>query len=168
MTISRERKSKPSAPASVPARPHLLAWLKNPKNAAAYIEVALSEGNSGDLLHALRNVAEARGGIARIAERTGLNREALYRTLSKRGNPQLKSLAAILIQADRFGSSIAQALRVQSDSMRTRRRQIAEEKAAATAVKLIFPLVLFIFPAIFVVLVGPAAILIQKNLLSKG
>ena len=52
--------------------------------------------------------------------------------------------------------------------MRTRRRQIAEEKAAATAVKLIFPLVLFIFPAIFVVLVGPAAIQIQKGLLSKG
>ena len=59
----------------------------------------------------------------------------------------LRSLAAILIQADKFGSSIAQALRVQSDSMRTRRRQLAEEKAAKTAVKLIFPLVIFIFPA---------------------
>jgi probable addiction module antidote protein len=58
--------------------------------------VALTEGDSGDLLHALRDVAEARGGIARVAERTGLNREALYRTLSKRGNPKLKSLAAIL------------------------------------------------------------------------
>ena len=54
---------------------------------------------------------------------------------------------------------------MQSDSMRTRRRQLAEEKAAKTAVQLIFPLVLFIFPAIFVVLVGPAAIQIQKNLL---
>jgi probable addiction module antidote protein len=73
-----------------------LAWLQNSKNAAAYIEVALTEGDSGDLLRALRNVAEARGGIARIAERTGLKREALYRTLSKRGNPKLKSLAAIL------------------------------------------------------------------------
>lgn len=67
MTTSRERKPKVSAPASVPARPHLLAWLKVSKNAAAYIEVALTEGDSGDLLHALRNVAEARGGIARIA-----------------------------------------------------------------------------------------------------
>jgi tight adherence protein C len=76
----------------------------------------------------------------------------------------MKALAAILIQADRFGSSIAQALRVQSDSMRVRRRQIAEEKAAKTAVQLIFPLVLFIFPAIFVVLVGPAAIQIQRGL----
>ena len=82
--------------ANVLHRPHLLAWLQDPKNAAAYIEVALTEGDSGDLLHALRNVAEARGGIAHIAEKMGLNREALYRTLSKRGNPQLKSLAAIL------------------------------------------------------------------------
>ena len=95
-------------------------------------------------------------------------REVLHDLGVRTGVDDVKSLAAILIQADRFGSSIAQALRVQSDSMRTRRRQIAEEKAAATAVKLIFPLVLFIFPAIFVVLVGPAAIQIQKGLLSAG
>lgn len=94
-------------------------------------------------------------------------REVLHDLGVRTGVDDVKALAAILIQADRFGSSIAQALRVQSDSMRTRRRQIAEEKAAATAVKLIFPLVLFIFPAIFVVLCGPAAIQIQKNLLSK-
>ena len=83
------------------------------------------------------------------------------------GGGRYAALAAILIQADRFGSSIAQALRVQSDSMRVRRRQLAEEKAAKTAVQLIFPLVLFIFPAIFVVLVGPAAIQIQHGLLKK-
>ena len=92
-------------------------------------------------------------------------REVLHDLGVRTGVDDVRSLAAILIQADRFGSSIAHALRVQSDSMRTRRRQIAEEKAAATAVKLIFPLVLFIFPAIFVVLVGPAAIQIQRNLL---
>lgn len=96
MTISKGRKYRAGAPASVPHRPHLLAWLKDPKNAAAYIEAILAEGDSADLLHALRNIAESRGGVARIAEKTGLNREALYRTLSKRGNPQLKSLAAIL------------------------------------------------------------------------
>ena len=94
-------------------------------------------------------------------------REVLHDLGVRTGVDDVKALAAILIQADRFGSSIAQALRVQSDSMRTRRRQLAEEKAAATSVKLIFPLVLFIFPAIFVVLCGPAAIQIQKNLLSK-
>jgi len=96
MTTGKGRKIRAGIPASVSSRPHLLAWLQDPKNAAAYIEAALAEGDSGDLLHALRNVAEARGGIAHIAERTGLNREALYRTLSRRGNPQLKSLAAIL------------------------------------------------------------------------
>ena len=80
------------------------------------------------------------------------------------GVADLRSLASILIQADKFGSSIAQALRVQSDSMRTRRRQIAEEKAAKTAVQLIFPLVLFIFPGIFVVLVGPAAITMIREM----
>jgi tight adherence protein C len=80
------------------------------------------------------------------------------------GVDDLRSLAAILIQADKFGSSVAQALRVQSDSMRIRRRQLAEEKAAKTAVKLIFPLVIFIFPGIFVVLAGPAAITMVNNM----
>jgi len=94
-------------------------------------------------------------------------REVLHDLGVRTGVDDVRSLAAILIQADRFGSSIAQALRVQSDSMRTRRRQFAEEKAAKTAVQLIFPLVLFIFPGIFVVLVGPAAINISKNLLTN-
>ena len=94
-------------------------------------------------------------------------REVLHDLGVRTGVDDLRSLAAILIQADRFGSSIAQALRVQSDSMRTRRRQIAEEKAAKTAVQLIFPLVLFIFPGIFVVLVGPAAINIYYNMVQK-
>jgi tight adherence protein C len=92
-------------------------------------------------------------------------REVLHDLGVRTGVDDVRSLAAILIQADRFGSSIAQALRVQSDSMRTRRKQIAEEKAAKTAVQLIFPLVLFIFPGIFVVLVGPAAISIMNNML---
>ena len=96
MTISKGRKRRGSAPASVPHRPHLLEWLKDPANAAAYVEAALEEGDEAGLLRALRNVAESRGGVARLAEKTGLNREALYRTLSRRGNPQLKSLAAIL------------------------------------------------------------------------
>ncbi len=90
--------------------------------------------------------------------------EVLHDLGARTGVDDLKALAAILIQADKFGSSVAQALRVQSDSMRTRRRQMAEEKAAKTAVKLIFPLVLFIFPAIFVVLVGPAAITMINEL----
>jgi tight adherence protein C len=93
-------------------------------------------------------------------------REVLHDLGVRSGVDDMKSLVAILIQADRFGSSIAQALRVQSDSMRVKRSQMAEEKAQKTAVKMIFPLVLFIFPGIFVVLVGPAAILLIRNLLT--
>lgn len=97
--------------------------------------------------------------LANLQLQMGAARNEVLHDLGQRtGVDDLKALAAILIQADKFGSSVAQALRVQSDSMRTRRSQMAEEKAAKTAVKLIFPLVIFIFPAIFVVLVGPAAI----------
>ncbi len=94
-------------------------------------------------------------------------REVLHDLGIRTGVDDMKALAAILIQADKFGSSIAQALRVQSDSMRVKRRQLAEEKAQQTAVKMIFPLVLFIFPGIFVVLVGPAAIMMIDGLLSN-
>lgn len=94
-------------------------------------------------------------------------RDVLHDLGIRTGVDDVRALAAILIQADRFGSSIAQALRVQSDTMRVKRRQIAEEKAAKTAVKMIFPLVLFIFPGIFVILVGPAAIQLKENMLDN-
>ncbi len=104
-------------------------------------------------------------GLCNLHLQMGRGRAQVLQELGQRsGVDDLRALASILIQADKFGSSIAQALRVQSDSMRTRRRQIAEEKAAKTAVKLIFPLVLFIFPGIFVVLVGPAAITIVREM----
>jgi tight adherence protein C len=92
-------------------------------------------------------------------------REVLHDLGIRTGVDDVKALVAILIQADKFGSSIAQALRVQSDAMRIKRRQIAEEKAQKTAVQMLFPLVLFIFPGIFVVLVGPAAIKMVDQLL---
>ncbi|MDG2382022.1 MAG: type II secretion system F family protein [Pirellulaceae bacterium] len=91
-------------------------------------------------------------------------REVLQDLGNRTGVDDLRALAAVLIQAEKFGASVGQALRVQSDSMRTRRRQLAEEKAAKTAVQLIFPLVLFIFPGIFVVLVGPAAITMVREM----
>lgn len=94
-------------------------------------------------------------------------RDVLHDLGVRTGVDDMKALAAILIQADKFGSSIAQALRVQSDSMRTKRKQMAEEKAQQTAVKMIFPLVLFIFPGIFVVLVGPAAIMMIEGLFNQ-
>ena len=96
----------------------------------------------------------------------GLTRVQVFRDLGQRnGEEDLRSLSAVLIHASRFGTSIGLALRNHGDAMRIRRRQMAEERAAKSAVKLIFPLVLFIFPGIFVVLVGPAAINIIRVLL---
>lgn len=107
-------------------------------------------------------------GIANQQLQFGRTRAEVLQALGFRsGVDDLKQLASILIQADKFGSSVANALRVQSDSMRTKRRQMAEEKAAKTAVKMIFPLVLFIFPGIFVVLVGPAGINMYRNFLTS-
>lgn len=104
-------------------------------------------------------------GLCNLHLQMGRARNQVLADLGARtGVDDLRALASILIQADKFGSSIATALRVQSDSMRVRRHQIAEEKAAKTAVKLIFPLVLFIFPGIFVVLVGPAGIQMAREM----
>jgi tight adherence protein C len=104
-------------------------------------------------------------GLCNLQMQMGRSRAEVLHELGQRsGVDDLRALASIIIQADKFGSSIAQALRAQSESMRTRRRQIAEEKAAKTAVKLIFPLVMFIFPGIFVVLVGPAAITMVREM----
>ncbi len=127
---------------------------------------------------AMRKVAEEMKGTYRIlAEEFALSNfqlqmgrpraQVLHELGLRTGVSDLRTLAGVLIQSDKFGSSIAQALRVQSDAMRTRRRQLAEEKAAKTAVKLIFPLVLFIFPGIFVVLVGPAAITMVRELFPR-
>jgi tight adherence protein C len=105
-------------------------------------------------------------GLANFQLQMGRPRSDVLHELGARtGVPDVRALASVLIQADKFGSSIATALRVQSDAMRVRRRQLAEEKAAKTAVKLIFPLVIFIFPGIFVILVGPAAVTMMRDML---
>ncbi|MFZ5453551.1 MAG: type II secretion system F family protein [Thermodesulfobacteriota bacterium] len=98
----------------------------------------------------------------------GLEREQALRNLAERtGVEEVASLCSILIQSDRFGTSVATALKVQSETLRTTRRQKLEELAAKTPVKLIFPLLLFIFPAIMVVILGPAVIKIMETLLRK-
>lgn len=119
---------------------------------------------SEEMKKSYRVIAEEFG-LCNLQLQMGKPRNQVLSALGQRtGVEDLRSLASILIQADKFGSSIANALRVQSDAMRTRRQQIAEEKAAKTAVKLIFPLVLFIFPGIFVVLVGPAGIQMAREM----
>jgi len=91
--------------------------------------------------------------------RAGTGRSEALRNLADRtGVDDLSSLAAMLIQTDKFGTSVAQSLRVHSETLRTKRRQRAEEAAAKTGVKMVFPLVFCIFPAIWVVTIGPAAI----------
>lgn len=91
--------------------------------------------------------------------RAGKARDEALRNLGDRtGVDDLKSLVAMLVQTDRFGTSIADSLRIFADSMRTKRRQRAEELVAKAAIKLIFPLLLFIFPALLIVLMGPALI----------
>jgi tight adherence protein C len=91
--------------------------------------------------------------------RTGVSRQEALRNIAHRTDlEEVRNLVALLIQTDRFGTSIGQALRVHADSMRTTRRLKAEELAAKLPVKLLFPLVFFIFPSMFIVIIGPAAI----------
>ena len=91
--------------------------------------------------------------------RAGKARQEALRNLARRVDLEdMNSLVTLLVQTDRFGTSIAQALRVYSDTFRTKRYQAAEELAAKLPVKLLFPLIFFIFPAIFVVILGPAVI----------
>ena len=96
----------------------------------------------------------------------GRARKDVLRDLGVRtGVDDVRALAAVVIQSEKFGSSIGAALRVRSDSMRLKRKQLAEERAAKTAVKIMIPMILFIFPGVFVVLVGPAGIQIAKTLI---
>jgi tight adherence protein C len=90
--------------------------------------------------------------------------EALRNLVSRTGVDDIKSLVATLVQTDRFGTSVAQALRVHSDSLRTERRQRAEEQAAKTTIKMVPPLVVFVLPSIIVVTLGPAIILLYRTL----
>jgi len=96
--------------------------------------------------------------------RAGTPRDEAFKNFAERtGIPDIRSLVSMLIQTDRFGTSVATALRVHSETMRTKRRQRAEEAAAKTTIKLVFPLVLFVFPAMFVVVLGPSALAIFRT-----
>jgi len=108
----------------------------------------------------IRNASrETRAGKPRI--------EALKDMAERTMVDDVKAFVTMLAQTERFGTSLSQALRVHADSLRTKRRQIAEEAAAKTAIKLLFPLAFFVFPALLVVILGPAFIQISKVLMKQ-
>jgi len=111
-------------------------------------------------LELLQTNAEIRAGTPRDT--------ALQQLADRTGVDDLSSLVTMLIQTDRFGTSIARSLRVQSDTLREKRRQRAEEAAAKTAIKMVFPLVICIFPAMFVVILGPAAMRLVRAFSGLG
>jgi tight adherence protein C len=102
--------------------------------------------------------------LVNLEMRAGTPRDEALKNLAERtGLPDIRSLVNMMIQTDRFGTSVADALRVHSETMRTKRRQRAEEAAAKTTIKLVFPLVLFVFPAMFLVVIGPSALAIYRT-----
>lgn len=113
----------------------------------------------GDEMRNVHPVLSEEFQIATLEAQMGIPRaEALGNMASRTGITEVKSLVSIVNQAEKFGTSVAQALRNQANALRVKRRQEAEERAQKTTVKLMAPLILFIFPAIFVVLAGPAAL----------
>jgi Flp pilus assembly protein TadB len=102
--------------------------------------------------------------LVNLEMRAGTPRDEALKNLAERtGLPDIRALVNMMIQTDRFGTSVADALRVHSETMRTKRRQRAEEAAAKTTIKLVFPLVLLVFPAMFLVVIGPSALAIYRT-----
>ena len=103
-------------------------------------------------------------GVVVLEQRAGRPRADAWRHFAERtAVDSVRNLVSVLVQAEQFGTSIAKTLRIHSDTLRVQRRQKIEEQAAKTTVKLVFPLVFFIFPSIFLVTLGPAFIIIQES-----
>jgi len=103
-------------------------------------------------------------GIVILEQRAGRPRVDAWKNLSQRADVDtLRSLVSVLVQSEQFGTSIARTLRTHADTLRNQRIQKIEEMAAKTTVKLVFPLVLFIFPSLFVVVLGPAVIMMMES-----
>jgi tight adherence protein C len=120
----------------------------------------------------VRNVCEALSeelAMVNLEIRAGTARPQALRNLAERTElDDVEALVSTLIQTERFGTSVGRALRVQASTLRQKRRQRAEEAAAKTTIKLVFPLVLFVFPALFVVILGPAVIQVIQALAGMG
>ena len=120
----------------------------------------------------IRNISEALSeelAMVNLEIRAGTPRDRALRNFAERvGIEDVEALVSTLIQTERFGTSVGRALRVQANTLRQKRRQRAEEAAAKTTIKLVFPLVLFVFPALFVVILGPALIQVIQALTEIG
>jgi tight adherence protein C len=115
-------------------------------------------------LHYAQPVLSDELGVVALEQRAGSARADAWKHLADRtGVDSVRNLVSMLVQSEQFGTSIAKTLRVHSDTLRQKRVQEIEEKAAKLSVKLLFPLVLFIFPALFVVVLGPAAIIMMDS-----
>ncbi|UCD28716.1 MAG: type II secretion system F family protein [Planctomycetota bacterium] len=120
-------------------------------------------------MHAVHKELSEEMQIATLETQMGVPRaEALENMARRTGVSEMQALIAVITQAERFGTSVAKALRIQAETLRNKRRLKAEERAQKTAVKLMLPLILFIFPSIFVVLVGPAGLKIAKIFSAGG
>lgn len=103
-------------------------------------------------------------GIVVLEQRAGRARSDAWRQFADRTDVEsVRNLVSVLVQSEQLGTSVAKTLRVHSDTLRTQRRQKVEEQAAKTTVKLVFPLVLFIFPSLFLVTLGPAMIIMSES-----
>jgi tight adherence protein C len=121
-----------------------------------------------DLGHAHRDLSDEFH-LVNLEMRAGKPRaEALRNLVGRTGVDDIRALVATLVQTDRFGTSISQALRVHSESLRTERRQRAEEQAAKTTIKMVIPLVIFVLPSIIFVTLGPAVIQLIRTLLPSA
>jgi tight adherence protein C len=103
-------------------------------------------------------------GVLVLEQRAGRARADAWKHLAERtGVESVRNLVSVLVQSEQFGTSIAKTLRQHADALRTKRIQHVEEMAAKTTVKLVFPLVFFIFPALFLVVLGPAVLLMMDS-----
>ena len=118
---------------------------------------------SAELLNAQPDLCDELG-IVVLEQRAGRARSDAWKQMADRtGVDSLRNLVSMLVQSEQFGTSIAKTMRTHSDTLRTQRVQAVEEQAAKTSVKLVFPLVFFIFPALFIVTLGPAVILMMES-----
>jgi tight adherence protein C len=115
-------------------------------------------------LHLARPAMSDELGIVVLEQRAGRPRTDAWKHFAERTSVEsVRNLVSVLVQSEQFGTSVAKTLRVHSDTLRTQRRQKVEEQAAKTTIKLVFPLVLFIFPSLFLVTLGPAAIIMAES-----